>query len=271
MTAKYQYILNTPESIDTTAIEQAFQTIPQEFRDSFLSLIDDQYDEMYDNYKTKTTGAEAFSLYSLKTLPESTIEEDISLYGLQNNSQYIHIKSLPKKGVYISKDVADKYNLKKGDRISLKESYKDLRYTFEIKGIYDAPGSMALYMSKSYFNEVFNCQDGYFNGYFSNRKITDLKDDYIASTITQDDLTKVSRQLNVSMGEMFYLVEGFAIVMFIMLIYLLTKMIIENNKVSISMVKILGYTSKEIQLYPTLTMEEQDYVIQQVCECTKNE
>ena len=245
MTAKYQYILNTPESIDTTAIEQAFQTVPQEFRDSFLSLIDDQYDEMYDNYKTKTTGAEAFSLYSLKTLPESTIEEDISLYGLQNNSQYIHIKSLPKKGVYISKDVADKYNLKKGDRISLKESYKDLRYTFEIKGIYDAPGSMALYMSKSYFNEVFNCQDGYFNGYFSNRKITDLKDDYIASTITQDDLTKVSRQLNVSMGEMFYLVEGFAIVMFIMLIY--TKMIIENNKVSISMVKILGYTSKEIQ------------------------
>lgn len=247
MTAKYQYILNTPESVDTTAIEQAFQTIPQEFRDSFLSLIDDQYDEMYDNYKTKTKGAEAFSLYSLKTLPESTIEEDISLYGLQNNSQYIHIKSLPKKSVYISKDVADKYNLKKGDRISLKESYKDLRYTFEIKGIYDAPGSMALYMSKSYFNEVFNCQDGYFNGYFSNRKITDLKDDYIASTITQDDLTKVSRQLNVSMGEMFYLVEGFAIVMFIMLIYLLTKMIIENNKVSISMVKILGYTSKEIQ------------------------
>lgn len=247
MTAKYQYILNTPESVDTTAIEQAFQTIPQEFRDSFLSLIDDQYDEMYDNYKTKTKGAEAFSLYSLKTLPESTIEEDISLYGLQNNSQYIHIKSLPKKGVYISKDVADKYNLKKGDRISLKESYKDLRYTFEIKGIYDAPGSMALYMSKSYFNEVFNCQEGYFNGYFSNRKITDLKDDYIASTITQDDLTKVSRQLNVSMGEMFYLVEGFAIVMFIMLIYLLTKMIIENNKVSISMVKILGYTSKEIQ------------------------
>ena len=247
MTAKYQYILNTPESVDTTAIEQVFQTIPQEFRDSFLSLIDDQYDEMYDNYKTKTKGAEAFSLYSLKTLPESTIEEDISLYGLQNNSRYIHIKSLPKKGVYISKDVADKYNLKKGDRISLKESYKDLRYTFEIKGIYDAPGSMALYMSKAYFNEVFNCQDEYFNGYFSNKKITDLKDDYIASTITQDDLTKVSRQLNVSMGEMFYLVEGFAMVMFIMLIYLLTKMIIENNKVSISMVKILGYTSKEIQ------------------------
>ena len=71
----------------------------------------------------------------------------------------------------------------------------------------------------------------------TNKKITDLKDDYIASTITQDDLTKVSRQLNVSMGEMFYLVEGFAIVMFIMLIYLLTKMIIENNMNGIVSVK----------------------------------
>lgn len=247
MTAKYQYILNTPESVDTSALQQVLQTVPQEFRDSLQSLIDDQYDEVYEEYQTKTKGAEAFSLYSLKTLPESTIEEDISLYGLQNNSHYIHIKSLPKKGVYISKDIADKYNLKKGDRLTLKESYKDLRYTFDIKGIYDAPGSMALYMSKDYFNEVFNYQKGYFNGYFSNRKITDLKDEYITSTITQDDFTKVSRQLNVSMGEMFYLVEVFAIIMFMMLIYLLTKMIIENNKVSISMVKILGYTPREIQ------------------------
>ena len=45
MTAKYQYILNTPR-ISYLAIEQAFQTIPQEFRDSFLSLIDDQYDDV---------------------------------------------------------------------------------------------------------------------------------------------------------------------------------------------------------------------------------
>ena len=39
------------------------------------------------------------------------------------------------------------------------------------------------------------------------------------------------------MGEMFYLVEGFAMIMFIMLIYLLTKMIIENNMNGIIVVK----------------------------------
>ena len=62
MTAKYQYILNTPESIDTTAIEQAFQTIPQEFRDSFLSLIDDQYDEIIEK---------AIAYHSLYKIPNN--------------------------------------------------------------------------------------------------------------------------------------------------------------------------------------------------------
>ena len=65
-------------------------------------------------------------------------------------------------------------------------------------------------------------------------------------TITQDDLTKVSRQLDVSMGSMMGLVDGFAVLMFMILIYLLSKIIIEKNAQSISMVKILGYSNREI-------------------------
>ena len=73
-------------------------------------------------------------------------------------------------------------------------------------------------------------------------------------TITQDDLTKVSRQLDVSMGDMFQVINVFAIVMFALLVYLLTKLIIEKNTISISMVKILGYDNREIgKLYLTAT------------------
>ena len=42
-------------------------------------------------------------------------------------------------------------------------------------------------------------------------------------------MTKISRQLNVSMGEMFQLINVFSIVLFMLLIYLLTKLIIEKN------------------------------------------
>ena len=69
---------------------------------------------------------------------------------------------------------------------------------------------------------------------------------YIGTVIDLTALTKVSRQLDVSMGSMMYLVDGFAVVMFMILIYLLSKIIIEKNAQSISLTKILGYTSGEI-------------------------
>ena len=48
------------------------------------------------------------------------------------------------------------------------------------------------------------------------------------------------------MGSMMTLVDAFAVVMFMILIYLLSKIIIEKNAQSISMAKILGYTNGEI-------------------------
>ena len=96
------------------------------------------------------------------------------------------------------------------------------------------------------FCRVFEKSDTYFNGYFSNEKITDIEEAYIASTITQDDLTKISRQLDVSMGSMMNLMDGFSVIIFLVLIYLLSKIIIEKNAQSISMAKILGYTNGEI-------------------------
>ncbi|MEI3412200.1 MAG: FtsX-like permease family protein [Blautia sp.] len=104
------------------------------------------------------------------------------------------------------------------------------------------------------FREIFGKSDDYFNGYFTKKEITDLDEDLIAATITEDDLTKISRQLDVSMGNMFQLINVFAIVLFALLIYLLTKLIIEKNATAISMVKILGYEDKEIRsLYLTST------------------
>ena len=113
-------------------------------------------------------------------------------------------------------------------------------------GFYDYPGALAFFTTVENFRTLFDKKDTYFNGYFSDEELTDLDDDYVSTTITQDDLTKVSRQLDVSMGEMFQLFNVFSLILFALLIYLLTKLIIEKNASSISMVKILGYKNREI-------------------------
>lgn len=101
-------------------------------------------------------------------------------------------------------------------------------------------------MSQEELNSRFDLGEDYFGGYFSDTEITDIDDKYISTVINLESLTKISRQLDVSMGNMMLLVDGFAIIMFMVLIYLLSKIIIEKNSQSISMVKILGYTQREI-------------------------
>ena len=85
-----------------------------------------------------------------------------------------------------------------------------------------------------------------FAGYFSSTEITDIDKEYISTVIDIDAMTKLSRQLNVSFGGMMYLIDGFAVLMYMLLIYLMSRMIIEKNAVSISLTKILGFTNNEI-------------------------
>ena len=110
-------------------------------------------------------------------------------------------------------------------------------------------------MSRDKLNETFDLGSDYYTAYFANTKIKDIDEKYIGSVVDLEALTKVSRQLDVSMGNMMGLVNGFAIMIYMIVIYLLSKIIIEKNAQSISMTKILGYTNGEIsRLYIMSTM-----------------
>ena len=197
---------------------------------------------------TNNPDAEKFSAYSLKTIGENGARvEEVTLYGVIDKSRYIQA-DFDDKTVLISSAYEDKYGLKKGDVITLKEPYEDKYYGFKITGTYDYDGGIAVFMSKKHLNETMGLDEDYFSGYFSDSEITDIDDKYVGTTVDEESLTRVSRQLMISMGNLMYMVDGFSIILFIVLIYLLSKLIIERNVQSISMVKILGYSRKEIAL-----------------------
>lgn len=203
--------------------------------------------------ETDNEDAEKFSAYSLNTYDTGYKEEEILLYGLTDDSRYISIDFADAadsddlyNGVYISSAYADKYSLKKGDTIKLKEIYEDDTYQFTVDGIYNYEGGLTIFMPQKQLNDTFDLGSDYFSGYLSKTEITDIDQKYISSVIDLDSLSKISRQLTVSMGSMMSLVDGFAILMFVILIYLLSKIIIDKNAQAISMTKILGYTNWEI-------------------------
>ena len=241
MLANYQYMLSVPTS-----------AMSSNKLSSLFSLL-----EYSLGTKTENEDAEEFSAYSLNTTPKTFKSEEVTLYGVRSDSKYIKINLKDEKAdlqenskitadVYISSAYADKFSLKPGDAITLKEKYEKESYTFRVKGIYAYNGGLCIFMNQNQLNRIFDLGSDYYSGYFSDTEITDISSKYIGSVIDLNALTKVSRQLDVSMGNMMGLVNGFAIAIFLVLIYLLSKIIIEKNAQSISMVKILGYNNGEI-------------------------
>ena len=255
MLAKYQYMLQVPVS-----------AVSGNKFDGLISLL-----EFYMDSRTDNEDAEEFSAYSLNTLPGKYKSEEVLLYGIEPDSRYVTIdfnNTKDKKdeagnkekadnkntanaekesaAVYISSAYADKFLLHVGDTITLKEKYEKEKYSFKIAGVYDYTAALCVFMPRSELNDIFDLGEDYYSGYFSNTELTDIKSQYIGSVVDLDALTKISRQLDVSMGSMMGMVNGFAIMIYMVLIYLLSKIIIEKNAQSISMVKILGYTNGEI-------------------------
>ena len=218
MFTKYQYVLKTYQNADGSIVT------------------------------TDNKDAENFAMKSLVKRSDA-LDEEISTYGVVDDSQYIKIsdlESLEKNEVYISNSYADKYGIAIGDTIKLEEKYTDDSYNFKVCGIYDKCQSIAVFMPIDQYREVFDLDDDAFSGFFSDAKITDIDSDMIASTITKRDITKMCDQLDHSMGSYMQYFQVLCILLSMAMIYLLTKLIIEKNENAISMTKILGYENREI-------------------------
>ena len=194
--------------------------------------------------KTENKEAESYDVTVLKTQEGRYKSEEVMVYGVQENSAYIK-SSLADDEVLISNAYANKQHIKTGDTITLQEEYGDKTYSFTVTGIYTYPAALSVFMNCDAFEKTFE-KGSYYPGYFSNEELTDLTQKNIAMTISKEDLTKTTRQLRLSMGGMAVLFQGFGVIMFALLLYLLSKVVIEKNAQSISMAKILGYSDKEI-------------------------
>lgn len=195
--------------------------------------------------ETENEDAEKYCAGSLKTIEGKLKSENVSVFGIVDNSDYIDL-DLDDDSIYISNALSEKFDVNEGEKVTFKEAYGDKEYSFKVKGVYYYPAGIAVFMDRDYFNDTFDYESDYFNGYFSNTEIDDIDEQLIATKITEDDLTKTSRQLETSMGSLMEMLSLFGILMFMLIIYLLSKIIIEKNAQSISMTKILGYSDGEI-------------------------
>lgn len=218
MFAKYQYVLNSCVDKENNTIE------------------------------TQNKNAEKFGMCTLEKQKEDFTEE-ISVYGISNDSKYVEIDeldALESDEVYISKSFSDKYDLDVEDILLLSEKYEEEKHEFKVAGIYDKCQSIAIFMPIGNYQKEFDLDDEVFTGFLCDSKIDDIDEENIATVITKREITKMCDQLDHSMGSYMSYFQVLCILLSAVMIYLLTKIIIEKNENAISMTKILGYENKEI-------------------------
>lgn len=216
--------------------------------------------------------------YSAATLEQPGYGEEIMLYGIEEDSAYLTDADMPdnkqaredvrEDGAFIpgwvvdraaaemedkpafkvlaSEGYLEKYQCEVGDVIRLQEKYEDKTYRFEIAGTYQYDAALALFFDRESLNACFGREEDAFNGYFSDKELTELDEDEIATIIRENDLTAIADQLEDSFAEIFPMFTWFAVVMYLLLMYLLGRMVIERNAKNISMLKILGYNDREV-------------------------
>lgn len=176
------------------------------------------------------------------------LDLDVTLYGLGTNSGYYTDMTLSSdpKSIVISSDFASKMSLQVGDAITLRNPYRDKAYSFTIQDIYPYNTGFSAFMPRNQLNQLLHEDHTYFNGYLSNQPL-DIEEAYVQSVVTRSDLVKINEQMTQAFSQLLPVLTSVSIAIYLVVLYILTRLVIDRNAISMSFLKVMGYTAKEIR------------------------
>ena len=171
--------------------------------------------------------------------------ETVTIYGIQEDSAYYPGIDVSGGRIVADAGLLEKCGITLGKPATFTDRTTDDVYDITIDEATSRAVSTNVYMSIDTFNRMFGNDEGYFNGYFSNEAL-DLNRRYLASDYTPADADKVANQLEDTYGDIMNVITWLSIPIFIIVIYLLTKTLIDRSARSIAYMKVFGYKNREI-------------------------
>lgn len=195
-------------------------------------------------------------------LEKENLEEDsaVTVIGIDEDVKYIEllneekedIKSLLKENdVIISKNMQEYLELEVGDTLVL--GVADQTMTYDIIGISNELMSFSVYVDRETLSHDIGFEDAVYNVIYSKdskyQNMSNLEEDelnkvvYVMSLVDlKDNILKQMERYNASI----YIVIGFASIMAFIIISVIASIIVEENKKTISLMKVMGYKNREV-------------------------
>ncbi len=171
---------------------------------------------------------------------------DIMLMGITDKSGYFPYKLGGNKNeLYLSCAAAEKLGYSAGDRITLTNELTGRGYSFTVRGLVDYNNSLTAFMSIENIRDKFELEDDEFNALFSMKK-PNVPEGRVASRISRADLKKSSKVFYDIMLPITLFIIAVGALLFALVMYLLMSVAIERAAGSVALMKVLGYSRREL-------------------------
>lgn len=181
-----------------------------------------------------------------------TDDEDMSFYvtGILPDTEVIHMKDmsgkpLDTKRLSITAPLAKKLGLKEGDKLTVFDTENGQKHVLPIEGLIDSYAGDMVFMPLSRFNEEFGRVQGSYDGIWCQEEMS-FEPGEIKSTKSLEMTVKNFGILIDQMGPMIYSLIAAAFAVGLIILYIVTGLVVEENRGTISLLKIFGYRKKEI-------------------------
>ena len=195
-----------------------------------------------------TTIGEAFSELPFTLSTDENV--GVTVYGVSTKSQFITFKdtsgqSLSTDQVIVTKGLADKLKLKPNDTIEVTSKLNSKTYSITIDSIADSYVGNYIYMPQEKFNQLFDYPAGSYMGIWSTDKLN-IQESDLLTTVTKDDIKNAFASMTQPIQSVVGVMAFLAFLIGLIVIYVVTSLVIEENKENISLMKILGYRKREV-------------------------
>ncbi|MDW7740618.1 MAG: FtsX-like permease family protein [Bacillota bacterium] len=199
-------------------------------------------------YDPAPEGAEVFS--GAIFYPENNERIEFWVTGIEDDSTGLILRDtrgnvLPNNQINITKPLAERLGLKAGDQISFIRKEDGKAYSFNIDAIADSYVEQFIFMPINQFNLLLGYPEHSYMGLFSTREL-DIPANQLSGTKTLSDIPSAMDELLGPMISMIVLITIVSSVVALIIIYLVTSLIIEESKNTISLLKIFGYKRREV-------------------------
>jgi putative ABC transport system permease protein len=194
-------------------------------------------------------GAEAFN--AGKFYPKNNEEIEFYISGIEPGSKMVTLKDskgnpIPNNQTNITKPLANRLGIKAGDTVSFINKEDGKPYTFHIDAVADSYIEQFIYVPIHEFNRKMGLPENSYIGLFSKIKL-DIPDEKLSGTKSMSELPAAMDEF---LGQTVSMVASMTIissVVALIIIYLVTSLIIEENRNTISLFKVFGYRRREIR------------------------